>query len=352
MTQGTPAEGGLGVEAEATRRDDANLRRRAVLIAAAAAPLGAGCGTAPIGSPADWTLVPMPDAEVPPRIDAAVQGRRTRVVVLEPPEPASARGAGLPAATLAALETTLAAGGVEIVDRRLAQRLGDELKLAEIRAATPPDGPGVADFAINVRIGPFQYSSVFIEASTSKDSAGKVQTTPASHTHTAKGEITLSIHELPSLRLVESMTAHGSCFRSGQRRPPSLAEAQPLMRLAAEYAIDNWKAELLNEFMPQGHVTERRINGKGLSIFRVTLGRHSGARPGDKVQLFTLQKHMNPLTGREAHDRIAVAEGRLSEVVGATESWVVVSETAAAARVRRGDIARVWHEKTFFSRFV
>lgn len=296
----------------------------------------AGCLTSPKieGGAAAYSAAPLPDAEVVPvNLDPS---RRTRVVVLPSNESPSSLGAGLADVASAELETVLGAGGIEVVDRKMASRLDQELKLAEIKGSGTYGGPEVADYAIRVVMGNAGWSSNFVQPSTKKNIlTGKQENVPGGHEHVGTSVMTLRIYTLPSLKLVEALPVDGS-VSFGQKPAAATQQANgvDLMRNATATGIRSKRAEVLNEFQPKGYITERRVKEK-VSIFRVQLGKNTGAKRGNEVQIWTLQKVGNGL------DEVNLGKGVVSDVVGADGSWIVVSDEQVAARVRKGDYVKV-----------
>ena len=322
-------------------------RRQLLLgaLALAAGGAGTGCVTTKIGDPrADWKVVPIPDAPVMPKLDPDAVNRRTRVVVFQPQDSQANRGAGLAAVAAGALQGVLGKGGVELIDRSMAGKLNDELRLAEMRgtAAAAYGGPDVADFAITVAMGTAGGGSKFNEGFNYKDKKGQTVTVPSSWTHSATSTMTVRVYELPSLRLVQSIPIDASASNTGQSGQASQAQVAGLMRNATENGINSKRNDIVNEFSPKGYVIERRAKDKEkASIFRVMLGKQTGTKTGDPVEIYSLQRDENPLTRKVSITEVRVAGGRLSDVVGNDESWVLVDDEKEARRVRRGDIVRV-----------
>ncbi len=324
-------------------------QRRQLLLGAlalAAGGAGTGCATTAIKGDlrTEWRAMPIPDADVMPKLDPDAVNRRTRVVVFQPQDSQANRGAGLAAVAAGALQGVLGKGGVELIDRSMAGKLNDELRLAEMRgtAAAAYGGPDVADFAITVAMGTAGGGSKYNEGFSFKDKKGQTITIPPSWTHNATSTMTVRVYELPSLRLVQSIPVDASTSNTGQSGQASQAQVAVLMRTATENGINSKRNDILNEFSPKGYVVERRGKEKEkASIFRVMLGKQTGSKTGDPVVIYSLQRDENPLTKKVSMTEVRVAGGRLSDVVGNDESWVLVDDEKEARRVRRGDIVRV-----------
>jgi hypothetical protein len=324
------------------------VNRRTVLAGAALLLAVGGCATTDIGDPDTWPVIDLAPGDPNIKIPVADIGRRTRVVVLEPEESAGNRGQGLATVATAAIQTVLGSGGVEIIDRSLATRLGQELKLAEMGGGTASyGGPDIADFAIRVVMGNAGFGSVFHEASQYKDKKGQTVYVPASYTYSARSSLTVRIYQLPSLRLVQSVNAEGTASASDQRREMNQNDGPPLMASATQAGIRAKKADVLNEFSPKGYVEQRRGKEKK-TIFKVLLGKQTGSKTGDAVEIYTQRKNESLLTKKVTYDEVLVAKGRISNSLQSDSSWVIVDDPKEAARVRFGDIVKVKHSTSFF----
>jgi len=307
----------------------------------------AGCLTAPKveGSPDQWPSGALTDATImptPQELEPERLNRRTRVVVLPAQDAPNLRGAGLPDTAVAALEQVLNTAA-EVVDRRMASRLGDEVKLAEVRGTGNYGGPDVADFAVSLSMGNATWGSSYVQQVV-RD--GKV-VVPASHVHTGKSSMTVRVYQVPSLRMVASFQADGSASVGGVTQAATASDAPRLMRAATEDAIKSRRADILNELSPRGYISDKRVKDKR-TIFRALISRQSGAKPGDDVEVFTLKSNTDPLTKRTLVEEEKVADGTVSNIVGQESSWIIVDKEREAAAVRRGDIVRVKHKRPWW----
>lgn len=320
-------------------------RRRLVMGGLAAVGVAglAGCQTSKIeGGAAAWDEATLRDSDVVPASTDA--SRRTRVVVMPTDDAPATRGAGLAAVASATLEAVLGTGGVEVIDRKLADRLEQELKLAEVRGSGAYGGPDVADFAIRVVMGNAGWNSTFVAASQYKNPlTGKIDTIPASYTHSASSAMSLKIYQLPTLKLVEQMDATGRLNNTNQQVAAGPAQAIGLMRGATEAGIRGKRNEVLNEFAPKGYITEKRVHAKEKkAIFRVQLGKNTGAKQGDKVEIWTLQKVGS------SFDEVSLGTGVMSNIIGNEGSWILVEDEKVANRVRKYDYVKVKMGGGFF----
>jgi len=318
------------------------VRERRQLVLGGLAALGlVGCKNVDLkGGAGEFSEATMRDADsVPASTDPS---RRTRVVVMPTDDSPSARGAGLAAVASSTLETILGTGGVEVIDRKLADKLEQELKLAEVRGSGSYGGPDVADYAIRVVMGTAGWNSTFVAATQYKNPlTGKIDQIPASYTHSASSSMSLKVYQLPSLKLVEQMDATGKLNLTNQQRAAFPTDAVGLMRGATDAGIKGKKNEVLNEFAPKGYITEKRVKGKE-AIFRVQLGKNTGAKKGDKVEIWTLQKVGSSL------DEVSLGTGVMTNIIGNDGSWILVDDEKVAARVRKYDYVKVKMGGGFF----
>jgi hypothetical protein len=310
----------------------AGVHRRTFLGAAAVATLAvlAGCQSTKIPDPESWKVVELEGGAARPVPNDP--SRRTRVVVLPSEEsPSAPRGANLAARATAALEQLLGGGGVEIIDRSLANRLDRELKLAEMNGTGSYGGPEVADYVIRVKMGNAIGGSTYVQASQFKNPLnGQIVNVPAGYTHNGKSLMTIEIRSLPALKLVETLQAEGSVSASQQ---PSPGNPIALVQGATDDGVRSKRSAVLNVFAPKGYISERRVH-KDESIFRVQLGRNTGTKEGDTIEIW----RTNP-----NGDEIAVGKGVMSNIVGTEGSWIKVSDPKVASRVRGGDYVKVKH---------
>lgn len=311
------------------------LRRR-VLIGTLATLAVAGCATTKIeGGLGAWKEVALPQGDIVPQ--NTDPGRRTRVVVMPGQGSAYARVA------TTALEAALSTGGVEVVDRSLADKLDGELRLVEARGSGSYGGPDVADFAIRVVMGNTAWGSDYTAPSSYTDrKTGKVTQMPGGHAHKGSASMTLRIYALPSLKVVDALQANGSVRTSLQPRAAGPGDANGLMTAATEDGIKSKSNAVLNEFAPKGYITAKRVREK-LAIFRVQLGRNTGTKTGETVEIWTLQKSGSSV------DEVMIGKGRISDIVSADGSWIVVDDEKVASSVRSGDYVKVKRSTGLFN---
>jgi hypothetical protein len=315
-----------------------------------ASALLSGCATSRIDL-SKYRDADLKEAEIMPTKDQLNQ-QRIKVVVFEADEGglANAVDAHLGASLTKAVEKEFSSAGAEVVDRNLAGKLSDELKLAELQGSGGYEGPQVAQFAIRGKLISAEYGARYYEATTWKDKKGEYHVNPAYFEHQARVTGSVSVYELPSLRLVTTVNVGAGVSVTDPRTPANRQTGASLLRSATGKAVSDSDYLLKNLVAPKGYVVERRTDGTD-SIFKILIGRGQGAKQEDKVVIYSLRKKTNALTGKEQTEEMPVAEAKVSDQIGETESWVIPENKDAAAKVRLGDYVKVkYEEKSFFSR--
>jgi hypothetical protein len=271
---------------------------------------------------------------------------RAKVVVFETDDSNLVRARRAQAATTLSrsIEQLLGANGAEVIDRDVAAQLGQELQLAEVKGVAGYEGPALANFAVKSTITLADYGSEYVPATSYTDKTGKTYITPASFTHRATVNLSLRVYEIPSLRLLKTLNGRGASTQSTRDRG-SHELASTLIRYAAQSALNNVRAELLDLFAPKGYVIGRRDNG-GKSIFRISIGSDQGIVAGNRLMIFTEQADIHPITQKISYDKIPVVEGYVTPIVSANEAWIVATDRAKAKTVRLGDRIEVVHKSS------
>lgn len=304
--------------------------RRRTFVGGAAMLALSGCMGPPKVDPDSWRTVEM--AGEPIKQAGGDGSRRTRIVVLPSEEAAGVpTGARLAPRATAAVEQVLSGGGVEIIDRNLAGKLDGELKVAELKGSGAYGGPDVADFVVRVKMGSARAESSYVQPSSFTDKkTGKTTTIPGGWSNSGKSNMTIEVRALPSLKLVNTVQVEGNVSETQQ---PGQGNAVSLVQSATDRGIQSKRTEVLNIFSPKGYITERRVR-KDESIFRVQLGKNTGSKPGDTVEIWRANNY---------GDEIVVGTGEMSNLVGMEGSWMLVKDQKVANQVKHGDFVKVKH---------
>ncbi len=324
--------------------------RWALPLAAMALAALSGCATTNIGGdPMQWQPVSIPKAQYMPsddQLDPRKLGR-TRVVVMQARDSRTYLGQGLAEHATAGLEQLVGSTGkVEIIDRKLADKLDNELKLIEVRgtASSGYNGPVEADFAVTVELGPASFNSRYAQAVQipQKDKPPLV-ITPAGYVNSAKAAMTVRVYELPSLRVVLQQAVEGSVSSAGQPREiTSNVQGLNLVRDAITDGISDVKGKLLTELSPRGYIVDRRSKDKK-SIFRALISAQAGAKQGDTVEIFNVRQNSVEFGNikRTSFEEVRVATGKISNLVNNDFSWIIVDDEKQAAAIKQGDVVRI-----------
>lgn len=290
-------------------------------------------------------------ARLPTETDLNRQGR-AKVVVFETDDGdlERARNAQIGITLTRDIEQTLGDNGAEVIDRRIATSLGQELQLAEVKGVGVYEGPAVANFAVKPTITLAEYEYKYVPASSYTDKKGKTHEIAAYYSHKAQVQAGLRIYEIPSLHLVKSLTGRGSSSNSTADRG-SRELSSNMIRSATQSALRDMRSEFLNLFAPKGYVLSRRDKGSK-SILRISIGSEQGIVPGNSVVIFSEQESIHPITNKVSYNKIPVVEGKVSEIVTPYEAWVVPEDEDKARRVRLGDLIEVVYKDSLWSRLL
>jgi len=237
-------------------------------------------------------------------------------------------------------------GGVEVVDRKIAEKLQQEIALSEMNQTAAYDGPIIADYAISGNITNAGFSSKFVEATTYKDNKGNIQRTNPSFRYFANVEGTLKLYELPSLRVIKTFQFKDNKSRNEETRSSitHVTRDDELVRGAGSDALEQIRAELLSYFSKCGYVLSKRSKGETY-ILRISLGKKDGAKEGASSEIYTNNEFTNEITGKKSYERIKICDVKFSNLIDANTSWVYIDKENAS-RVKLGDEVKMKFSKT------
>lgn len=272
---------------------------------------------------------------------AQLKQRRAQIVVLETENRLSRSGEQSAGELFTvAIETELNDSATEIVDRSLSEKLNNELKLAEINGVGSYTGPQVAQYAIRGQINSVDYSVKKSSQIISGLFRDKKQM-PVQYDHKASIGGIIKVYELPSLRLLNSISVSGSASENDSETAQNQSTGASLLKKAISFAISDKGHDLKNFFAPKGYVVERRANDRE-SIFKVLMGREQGVKPDDNIVFYSLKKKKaNAFAGKDQLEEVQVAQGTISDNVKETESWVIVHDKVSADKIMLGDYVKV-----------
>lgn len=309
--------------------------------------LFSGCG-ATIGNISAYQPCTLDSCDVMPSAEQ-LKSAKPKVVVFDfnENEIATAENAKLGRTIPGHVETQLTEGkAIELVDRKVAEKLQQEIMMAEMEGTSDYEGPAVADFAISGTIDNSGFTSRFQEAYTTQDKKGNTYYHQAKFIYTAEVKGKIKIYEIPSLRVVKTIPFSDNSQRSEETRSSMRPQTRDdeLVRKAAADGIKSARLELKNFFAKKGFILEKRAKDND-TIFKVSLGSDGGMRSGDTCQIFTIKKNFNPITQEETLEEFCLGEGKVSEQVGPNYAWLVVKEDQLQEAPRLGDIVKIQYEK-------
>lgn len=344
-------------------------------LAALLAVVMTGCGSIKVSLsefPEDTTSMMDPAAKMPTESILKASQDRTKVILLQSEQSTSGGQAyqELTDALTRQVAATLGEGGVEIVDRSLAGKLDQEIKMCELQGSGKCGSqlePSVARYAVKATITNASYAPTLIPAQRMTGGDTTFAIAAASYpgfverlavdgkndqiiikphfNHVAQVSTAVRVYEVPSLREIKAVTSSGADNQRTADRAP--LESQ-LLLASLKTAVESTeaKADLLNVFAPRGFVIGRRTNGKKM-IFKVSMGSAQGLLPGARVVVVSEQDSTNPITKKSSTDLIDVVKGRVSELVLTSEAWIIPDDDEKAGKVSLGDQVMVKHEKGF-----
>lgn len=311
-----------------------------------------GCSSTKISDLGAYQKVPLQQLERMPS-KAALEGAKSRVIVYALEDSKSPGTGTLVSDTVTKeLNTT---NNVVIVDRALAASLSNEIQLAEAKGRTGYKGQDVADFAIMGKVTDAGAGVRFTEASSWTDKEGKTHYVSATCTKSGKVSFSLKIVQLPALDVVKTIDEEASTSSSEDTRYgycPELSRGavSGLISSASANAVQKVRTELKNQFAPAGYVVERRTKDKD-SIFKTTLGSTGGAKEGLAVVFVRPVQEQNALTGVSTTEQQKIAEGVISDQIGASFSFVIISDKEKANQIKLGEKVQVKFEDSFMDSF-
>lgn len=281
--------------------------------------------------------------------EAALSSERLKVIVMETSDGGNAdvQRAQLPQALTRDIEAMLGANGVEVIDRNVATRLDQEIRMCEMQAnkCGVDAGPAVAKYAVKATITRAAYGMQYVQRQVTKVKGKDVVTDPY-YSHSAAGAVSLKVYELPSMREVKAIVGSDSQSNSTPG-PDNLGYAMVTAALKGSISTGQARADFLNVFAPRGYVIGKRGGGKK-SIFKVSIGSAQGLVAGAPLVILSEQTTINPITKKPSVDMVDVAKARVSNLVTSNEAWIVLEDEDKADLVKLGQQAKVFHEKGNF----
>lgn len=262
------------------------------------------------------------------------------------------------------LEGLLSSRAIEVVDDALAPRLDDALRTAEaMNSGSSPAyaGPKVAKFAVRPVVTASTYSAAYQAGtqvanptgSTKMSLLGAALSQSAGYAHQARVSVQIRVYEMPTLRMLGSARAEGSASLLDPRQGANAVTGGALLKQAIDDAVATGSPEVLNLMASKGHVIQRRFSAeRKMSAFQVSMGTMDGLKAGDKVDIFSVRPaDTSMLKAAAPTEEIFITSGVVSGMLLTdVTAWVVLNDEVDATKVRRGDLVKQKHERTFMDK--
>ncbi|MCA2017279.1 hypothetical protein LDJ79_14240 [Vibrio tritonius] len=285
------------------------------------------------------TTVPLTNSDVPTKTSAS-----SKVIVLpvgvDFKDPAVKR---IQATMLNALEGQVVATGTTLVDRKIANKLKSEIKLAEQSGRYNSKGVPIADYAVITQINSSELGKRFEEASSWKDKKGKWHKIPAKCYFEADVKGVMKVYSLPDMQLVKRVDLKGDENRSTETRnsrcPINNASYTSMAVAAAEEAVKE-SHELQEMLAASAPVQELRQCEVG-SMVRIGVGSKRNVTPKADIVFSSQMKSDAGIETFEIGKGYVV--NNASDAVKPDYSWVSIDEDLAQ-KIKKGDSAKLKFE--------
>jgi hypothetical protein len=231
--------------------------------------------------------------------------------------------ANLASTLMATAEKYLTEAGIEVISRKEAKQLLDEVKLAEQTGKVGVGGytgPLIARYVLVGRIDSVDTSATRLSSNKCKEEANVGGT--------------IHIYMVPQLQIAKSVNMRGNATRYGggncQNNPANLTA---LIREAGEKAVGDARTKLQNFFAPKGYITEMRQDptGKIFSI-KVNIGSQLGLKKGNPVEVFSDKEQK-------------ITTGKITEQITKSDAWIILDDPEQAKHVKKGYYVKMTFEK-------
>lgn len=287
------------------------------------------------------TVVNIPQAEVP-----AKNSEEIKVIVL--PVDLDFKDSAknkLQSVVRNALETHVTDTGTQLVDRKIANKLTKEIKLAEQSGRYNTKGVPIADYAVITEITSSDLSYKHTEAHTATNLlTGKDMFVPARCKFDVDFTAVAKIVTLPDMALVKRIELKGDESMTTDTNksdcPISNATYEGLASKAAAEAV-NYSSELKSLLAASAPIMELRQCEAG-SMVKIAIGSDKNVQPNAKVAFSKILKN-----SEGELETFAVGEGTVVNIpdhgIKAKYSWVGIDEETAL-KVQKDDAAKLVHD--------
>lgn len=240
-----------------------------------------------------------------------------------------------------ALEDQVANSGANLVDRKLANKLKGEIKLAEQSGRYNSKGVPVADYAILTEIVSTDFSKSYQEAYSYENDDGETKHVPAKCSYEVDVKAIAKVVSLPSMELVKRIELSGDEYMITETRssscPMSTAQYTALASKAGAESVEHTH-DLKDLLAPSAPIMELRQCEEG-NMVKVAMGQNKKVSPGLGVQF---SKAMKNEEGEV--ETFGIGEGEVVDIpehgIKPTYSWVSIDEEVAL-KVQKGNQAKL-----------
>lgn len=253
----------------------------------------------------------------------------------------------------------------ELVDRSTADKLQNEIALAQVNGDLSYSGPSVSDFAITGDISNANFSSKYVASRASYNrKTGQYFFSPAKYVYTASVSGIIKVIEIPSLKTIktiefnssksieENVQANGGIrignIGIGDTSVAAQTRNDGLVREAANKAVRFVEEDIKNILAKKGYILEKR-KFKNKTIFKINLGSKDGIKIGDNFHVIAKYQDQNPITNEIEEESKIIAKGKISDQINENSSWVII-EDENIDKIRMGDKIQIFYKKSFYKK--
>lgn len=306
------------------------------LVAGAVLTIFSGCASvSEVCTPDTRVEIEAADIQLPSSDD-------TKVVVLPVDlEFKNSASKKMQAAMRNALETQIDATGANLVDRKIANKVKGEIKLAEQSGRLSSKGVPIADYAVITEITRADLSTSFSERRTYENDEGETKVVPASCSYDFDVEAIAKVVALPSMEVMKRIKLEGDFYSSSEtsnsRCPVSESGYGSMAAKAAAEAVDH-STDLSKMLAASAPVLEMRQCAAGTQV-RVAMGKQQKIKPGADIVFSNAMKSLEGDT-----EIYPIGEGYVvnNEINAVTDkhSWIVIDEELSL-KVKKGTMGKV-----------
>ncbi|MFS1501824.1 hypothetical protein BCU13_000145 [Vibrio lentus] len=240
-----------------------------------------------------------------------------------------------------ALETQIDATGANLVDRKIANKVKGEIKLAEQSGRLSSKGVPIADYAVITEITRADLSTSFSERRTYENDEGETKVVPASCSYDFDVEAIAKVVALPSMEVMKRIKLEGDFYSSSEtsnsRCPVSESGYGSMAAKAAAEAVAH-STDLSKMLAASAPVLEMRQCAAGTQV-RVAMGKQQKIKPGADIVFSNAMKSLEGDT-----EIYPIGEGYVvnNEINAVTDkhSWIVIDEELSL-KVKKGTMGKV-----------